>query len=370
VIWIDNARILSILAVVFAHTCLRIPGARTDTWSAVHFYVSFCCWAVPILLMISGALLLDPAKARNISHFYRRRLLRIGLPTVIWTVFYVLWFDKDVIKHFLLTGEVSWQGKYITALAWDWLNRIAAGKACYHLWYVYTIPGVFLIAPFLSKLIAALSRRERFLFLSLLFSFTILHGESHTVFITSCVPFLCYFVAGYVILRSEILIKTSHAVIVFLVSGLITAVADTSVEIITGAKKEYFLRTLGPSAIPMSFSLFFLIRRLNFPLLGTRLTRQLGEVSFGIYLIHPAVIEVLERFVLNTGIAHPAISVPLEAVCVFLLSAAACTGIQAMPFLHKILTAESDYNSQKLKRAWAMANRYFKIRREIAASRF
>lgn len=369
-IWIDNARILSIFAVVFAHTCLGIPGARTDTWSAVHFYVSFCCWAVAILLMISGALLLDPDKTRNLSHFYRRRLLRIGLPTVIWTVFYVLWFDKDVIKHFLLTGDPYWRGKNITALAWDWLNRIAAGKACYHLWYVYTIPGVFLIAPFLSKLIAVLSRRERFLFLSFLFSFTILHGESRTVFITSCVPFLCYFAAGYVILRSEIRIKVSHAVIVFLVSGFITAVGDASVELITGAKNEYFLRTLSPSAIPMSFSLFFLIRRLNFPLFGARLTRHLGEVSFGIYLIHPAMIEVLERFVPNTGIAHPAVSVPLVAVCVFLLSAVACTGIQAMPLLHKILTAESNFNSQKLRRAWDMANRYFKTGRETAASRF
>ncbi len=348
-IWMDNARIFCLLAVIMVHvSCavtMAIPGSQSLMGSAAHLYNSFCRWPLAVLIMISGALLLSPEKTGNISRFYKRRLFKIGCPAVIWSVFYVLWTDKDIVKHFLMTGDLAWRGKDLSTLWLEWIRRIAEGKAYFHLWFLYMIPGLYLMAPFLARMMPVLSRGERLLLISLLFPMTVLAGESQSAFLFSFIPFLCYFVAGYLVVRQEIRMKISPAAILYFMGGLLTAGSCSIIEFLTGNERNFYLfSSVSATVIPMSFGMIFLLQRLNFPLFGTRLTRRLAELTFGIYLIHPVPIELLDRIGLNTGIAAPVLSVPVITVLVFLFSAVLTSALQSVPLLHLSIPRDTGKN--------------------------
>src|SRR4051794_9413182 len=81
--YLDGLRVAGMVAVVLLHVSLGLIHYRT--LSPVDFrwclaINALTWWAVPVFVMISGALLLDPARWTTGAHFYRRRLARIGWP--------------------------------------------------------------------------------------------------------------------------------------------------------------------------------------------------------------------------------------------------------------------------------------------------
>ena len=79
-IWLDNSRIIAIFSVVFLHTAASVVlgnSIGTEYWWIANLYDSFVRWCVPVLVMISGALLLDPVKKEDLSTFYRKRFSKI-----------------------------------------------------------------------------------------------------------------------------------------------------------------------------------------------------------------------------------------------------------------------------------------------------
>lgn len=62
---LDILRIVSIAAVVIIHTASQYLGKLDVTspyWEIFNFYDGIVRWAVPVFVMISGALFLNPAK--------------------------------------------------------------------------------------------------------------------------------------------------------------------------------------------------------------------------------------------------------------------------------------------------------------------
>ncbi len=336
-VWVDNARILGIFGVIIIHVSagvtLAIPPSQTLTGSIAHFYNALARYAVPVMVIISGVLLIRPEKTRNVGQFYRRRARKIVIPVVFWTLFYALWPDKSLIRNFILTGHWVYQGKDAAAIALEWARRIGTGKVCYHMWFLYMVPGFYLVAPFLTRALPAFSRRERILLLFLLFFLGSASQESSSVLL-SFLPFLGYFAAGYLIDKGEIGMKTDHALLLFMAAGLLNAFSMLFLKSFTGETRNYyFFSAISPTTIAMGLAVVFIAKNLNFPFLGAFLTRRLSELSFGVFLVHPAMLEVLPRFGLHLGITHTAISVPLISVFVYLSSAAVTAVIQSLPLM-------------------------------------
>lgn len=101
--WLDLARAIAIIAVVLVHavapavngTWVAEGGA---TWWIANVTDSAGRWCVPVFVMVSGALLLDPRRVERPREFYRRRLARIGVPLVVWTLVHLAyrrwWLDE------------------------------------------------------------------------------------------------------------------------------------------------------------------------------------------------------------------------------------------------------------------------------------
>ena len=138
--WADVCRCVAMLGVIVIHAgapaFYQFGKLAPLDWWAVNFLDAFSRPAVPLFVMLSGALLLrrDGAPVTLAEVF--RRVLKIGVPLVAWSVFYVLWTA----------------GFTVDAAA---LRAIVRGPVMYHLWFCYMILGLYLLLPLLQALFQA-----------------------------------------------------------------------------------------------------------------------------------------------------------------------------------------------------------------------
>ena len=137
---LDILRILACLMIVAMHSPMP-TGSENGLFLSALSYVT--APGVGLFFMISGALLL-PIKT-DTSSFLRRRFSKIAFPTVFWSIVFVL-LDS------LSSGDT---------LKWNTFPSIlfsAQGNPTF--WFLYTLMGLYLLAPVLSKWLDSISRRE------------------------------------------------------------------------------------------------------------------------------------------------------------------------------------------------------------------
>jgi surface polysaccharide O-acyltransferase-like enzyme len=99
----------------------------------------------------------------------------------------------------------------------------------------------------------------------------------------------------------------------------------------TGAFYSYYC----PFVAIIAVTLFVLFKIRNSHTPGWLLL--INQASFGIYLIHPAVLLFLERtFNLNSTFIHPIIGIPVTSILTLLISTFSILLIQKVPFLKSI----------------------------------
>ena len=96
-------------------------------------------FAVPVFIMMSGALLLSTKS--DIFTFFKRRLLGVLLPFVSWSLIYEVYLTYWGIKR-------------------DVLIDIYTDNVMYHFWYIYMILGVWCLYPILRKLVRILDDKD------------------------------------------------------------------------------------------------------------------------------------------------------------------------------------------------------------------
>lgn len=97
-----------------------------------------------LFFMVSGALLL-PVKG-SYSEFLRRRIMRVFVPYVIWTLIYTL-----LKYHFGLITEYN----VAQEMRWSWLSyNMMAG------WFIPTIMSLYFLMPLLSPWVERATRRN------------------------------------------------------------------------------------------------------------------------------------------------------------------------------------------------------------------
>ncbi|HSA51615.1 MAG TPA: acyltransferase family protein [Yinghuangia sp.] len=153
-------RVIAIVAVVSIHTTGLTMTDESLRGSAVWWAAAIVnvgsTWAVPVFVMISGALLLAPRPGEDAYGFYRRRLGRIAVPLVFWHAFYIafkMWVKDYRPSLEKVVGDLLLARTY-TALYFFWL-----------------ILGLYLLAPVLRVFLAKASARDRWLVTGLALAF-------------------------------------------------------------------------------------------------------------------------------------------------------------------------------------------------------
>ncbi len=337
--WLDNARIVSCLAVVVLHTAGSIvyhySGPKPSYFLAGNFYNAFSRWSVPFFLMISGVLLLNPERSEGVSAFYRKRLGRIAIPLLFWTAFYSL------IRLLPLLQEPEALRSESVRLVSD----IVAGNPYYHMWYLYMLVGLYLFLPLVRFCVRAAPRADLRLLTVVWFAIAVVssavwsfggpHGGHFSIFIGSFFNFAPYCIAGYLI---GVAPRASRTWRLRLLAGGAGIVSIIMVYIFAGAPDEirfYSYSFTSITVVPMALALFALARGFEKPLFGERWTSWAANMTFGIYLIHPAALKLMETWGVSAAMIHPVFGIPLTACTAFLLSGVATAAITAIPGLRR-----------------------------------
>ncbi|MBK8802741.1 MAG: acyltransferase family protein [Fibrobacteres bacterium] len=330
--WLDRLRVLATLAVVGTHVAVFAGTASesrgTSGWWLGAIFYGFCRWCVPVWVMISGALLLSGPDHQSITQFYKRRISRILVPLLGWSVFYSGWtFLRSSIK-----GEPL-----------PWMHQLLATldvRAYYQLWFLLPLLMVYFATPFLRMIVRESTDRQ-VLGISIAIWIYFLIGFVHGLVnqregglnMEGFIPFLSLFLLGYVLRRWRTTFAAGALVATFGVLSIIGIGLwgkATSV-----AWQQFFNTGLNPLNLVASAALFLFVRQYWAGKLSGW-ESDFAQASLGVYLVHPLVLDViwyaLSRLHLNVSV-----NIPLLFVGVSLGSWFFARTLAKVPFLRKFV---------------------------------
>lgn len=300
VYWLDAARAIAILLVVFTH-CHEQAQVTDPLWGGIFYSIDRL--GVPVFFMLSGGLILDRIKDIPIMDFYKRRIVQFVIVLCAYSIL------TNTVKLTLDSGDVlSSISKSVISYNAVFNSTESNGIYGYarQLWYMYAIIQLYLIAPFVSKLLTVLTTRQiiGFLVLCALFNQVKMTGQTFgfdwnllrrlgTDFTGS---FLFYFVLGYVLIAREGLNAMSKKIqwplsfLLVVLPSFLLVKADVSVGKLSGEMHWYtasLFILISSIGLMMMIKLVFSVRRIA-------IFEILSVCSFGIFLSHYAFIYIVK----------------------------------------------------------------------------
>ncbi|MFC0171592.1 acyltransferase [Vibrio comitans] len=337
VLWADNLRAFSVIAVVLLHVAsefvsdidIHNPIYGSTSWWAGNIYASITLWCIPFFVMISGYFLLNKSESNTL--FLKKRLRRILVPMAFWSVFYSLWI---MLKH-SINGDIT-TAYFTVAKGW------VLGEPYYHLWYLFMIPFLYLVTPVLRVIIRSITQRELFVLVCLCFSLAMLSALSEVVllyfdlnakislFTNDFLSYIGYFCLGGYIAKYNIKVKINGCLAIFIAALLSTLLGSYYLTHL------YFYSYLSINVVAASIALFFLIK--HYANKDLKLS-HVAKLSFGIYLIHPLFIKSISSFFgdwlliwLDTSLYIPLVAL-IAVACSFVMA----WGMTKVPYLNRCI---------------------------------
>ncbi|WP_261817574.1 acyltransferase [Vibrio gallicus] len=293
-LWADNLRVLAVLAVITLHVASDFIsdidinsstyGARE--WWAGNLYASLTLWCIPLFIILSGYLLLN--KRESNTEFFKKRLRKILIPLIFWSLFYSLWL---LLKHHL-RGDLS-SAYFTVAKGW------ALGEPYYHLWYLFMIPFLYLVTPLLRVIVRSITQTELALFTSVCFALAALSALTNVIllyfelsakvslFTNDFLSYLGYFCLGGYVARYGVKTHDKWCAVIIASTFIITLFGSYYLTHL------YFYSYLSLNIIALSICLFFILKK--HANIDIKLHR-FANLSFGIYLIHPLFIKLISTY--------------------------------------------------------------------------
>jgi surface polysaccharide O-acyltransferase-like enzyme len=298
-------RILAIVAVVGIHTLTAIVGNEaihdSRTWVVATALNRSLSWAVPLFVMVSGALLLAPVEGETPGMFYRRRLRRIAIPLLAAHVGY---FALRAILGEQLTPQLI-------------VHDLLATTVYTQLYFFWIILGLYLVTPLIRAFLVHRPQDALLLGAAALgFALSVTIGSAglrwtgtgsipwQPPMLMLWIPFLGYFILGHA-LRGIVLERRG---LMAAAAVLAVACGVTAWEFITERPHTHGENLLGGNypGVPVAvatIAVFLLGRGLVAPdsvAAGPRFARRartLGELTLGVFIVHMAVLRIFRAFV-------------------------------------------------------------------------
>lgn len=352
----DLIRALAIIAVVIIHIFTEYVNNPhiflTPKWWVINLIDSVVRIAVPLFVMLSGYLILNNEKSYRLKTFLQKRVTKIGIPVLAWPFLYYLW---NLFTHHTMFSLP------------ELINDFISLNIYYHLYYLYLIAGLYLITPLLKPFLLHASQGRKLYALVLTFSFaiviTFLNYFTHlgpklgTIF-TIFLPYVGYYLAGDYLRGIKCSKKAFvQLTVIFALLCIVTAIGTAwhmeyihwgeNIDLRTASYARYFYDYLSITVIPQSLIAFVLL--LNLPSSMSveqdgrlaRLTKLLAATSFGVYLIHPWIFDITNRYLLalaDFSVLPTLLFLVLKTSFVFLVSLLITFVIIRTPYLKNLVS--------------------------------
>ena len=260
-----------------------------------------------LFFMLSGALLLG----NNLStkDFLRRRFSKIVFPTLFWTFFYL------IVKY--LGAQISLSDMCESIIS---IPLSAQGNGV--LWFMYTLSGLYLLTPILSRWLKYASKREIEFYL-LLWGVTLIYPYLGLWFrINDSNEGILYYFAGYVgyfVLGYYLIHYYKYRLWHIFVAAVIIIIVPLA--LYSCGKDFDFYSALWYLSLPVAMMAFvFFVMFMRLPNNKISFISMISKLSFGIYFVH---IFIMRSFIWNLDpiTKLPGIvQIPVIAFVTFVLS--------------------------------------------------
>lgn len=339
IIYFDYLRALSILAVIILHIAAQNwyeVSYRTFEWKLFNLIDSMMRWAVPVFVMISGALFLE--KEIDIKKLYGKNIFRLITAFIFWSIIYAV--IKGGTKEEIIVNAITGH---------------------FHMWFIPMITGIYILTPILKEIVKNEKAMVYFVTIMIVFEFMIpqvlwilndIGGHKIQVLsiaflkilnktnLSAFAGYISYFIIGYWL--NHMNLNKKHRVIFYVLGifGMFFTMGMTyGMAVLEGAPTETYYKYISLNVLLESIALFIFVKynaekweKIN------KLVIFLSECSFGVYLIHVLVLEQFKNTLhINTLSFNPLLSMPFLVAVIFIISLGMVMIIKKIPVLNKYI---------------------------------
>lgn len=343
----DLLRILACLFVVCCHVAtaeIESGPILTERWITAHILNGIGHTGSIIFLFLSGALLLSDNYEFKPKKFYLNNFLKLLVSYQLWVILY------NVI------GVIR-RGNYGAEYLKDIVINSIAGEACYHFWYLPALLGIYLILPMLRAICKAskwivVYFVALFLVIQILFNAILCFEFKYKYlvqYLFNRIPvtlvnhYVGYFVMGYLLywfLKEQKIKKPALFGGVLFGAGIVIGlVADIYLSVKAGVPLTTFNDIFTVSSCCSAVGMFLLMNAKEFVIKKQwqRKVVGLSKLTFGIYMVHPMLMELITEIWQYVDFLPRIILIPVMVLVLFVISALPIWILSKIPIIDEWL---------------------------------
>lgn len=340
-VFLDKLRVAATCAVVLLHT---VTGVMDHTDMEAYplektvflVLLDLVCWCVPVFLLISGYLFLNPGRKITMRNILLKYCRRIVLALFVFGVPYAC------------LEQIAAERRFRWGMVGSSFLMTARGESWSHLWYLYLILFLYLLTPPLRKLLEILPRPMLYVLLAALCIGSSILPWLAKLLQLEAIPvlpdwgiYLFYYISGSLFGRKRRSVREQenrNAKLCFSLAAMLAAAMACS-------------RLPGGYIVQMAYNYPFTVvlslllfgwgsnMRGNVSRSGKRTDdfwKQAADLSFTVYLVHPVFLNTAYKFFHVTPLSFSVgISLPVFWGITLLLSAAVALALYRIPPLRK-----------------------------------
>ncbi|MDR9828834.1 acyltransferase [Vibrio sp. FNV 38] len=306
VLCFDLMRCVAAVAVIAIHVLApyrnELHSIPFDQWFTAVTVNGISRWAVPVFILISGALMLSDTRPFDGRYYIKRRLGKVLIPFLFWSLFYAYFSGWSALGF---DGQIS-QEVLIASLH---------HATYYHLGFFYYFIPLYFVIPLFQWALREYGE-------SVLYSYVAIWGITSLLFLLRIDGFWSadlwlfsgYLPLGYLLFRKVPLTKRTVStstvlgvIALVLTVGMVVQLSLTNAEYSVGRWLSY--KTIN---VVLAASMIFMLCRYFGEGLSPKvqaMVSAISQYSLGIYILHPIFLWPMKEFSWYQG--HPLWVIPL-----------------------------------------------------------
>lgn len=328
---IDAIKFLAIIGVLLIHNCNYYYPINSTSWLTNIFYGSILRCAVPLFLMCSGVLLLNPKKELTFKLLFTKYIPRLVIAMIFWAFFYKftdLYFQNALSYENILNS----------------VKEVFTLDHKFHMYYMHIIILVYLLLPITRILIKNMTKNELLYTISIwvlvgiifptLISLNIFPSFKYLLelyYLKMAYSAIGYCILGYFINKYKI--KNSICLvcsiigffIIFFGTVILSKMYNTLyTELLNGFSIGVFLLAIGIFGLIINISDFGIFNKILI---------YISKASFCIYLVHVVFLNFVNINILLPQIIY----IPIKVMLNLILSIAVYFLLSKIPIVKKYI---------------------------------
>jgi len=333
IFYIDFLRFIAAISVIAIHVLgpfRFLYGDIPDTdWLAAMGINSMTRWAVPVFMMISGALLLSTERPFNCEHYLTKRVSKVVIPFVGWTLIYAF------VAGFVAEG---WSVTQTLAVIQNSPNN----PAWYHLWFFYDFIPLYFVIPFLIPLLKKLTPElTKMVIVICAVMFLMKWFKVESFLLQNLILYSGYLILGWYLFNRDNKAQLTYWVIGGVSMLLLNFFGSWELAIKSGKYSSFFMGYKTLNTMVIGGMLFILAQIYADKITGAFrvFITVISKYSLGIYLLHPLLlipVRELENGFYSFFVGNW-LAIPVITILVLCLSLAGTIILVKIPLLKRLV---------------------------------